>query len=51
MNFMDNKTQNRQADGFAAALAFQERGAVLVTGDKEFKSLEGEVKMLWLKGE
>lgn len=36
------------ADAFAAALAVQ-KNAHLVTGDQEFKPLEGEVKMLWLK--
>lgn len=35
------------ADCFAAALAKQ-RKAELVTGDKEFKEVEGEVKILWL---
>lgn len=35
------------ADSFAAALA-KERKAELVTGDKEFKQVEGEVKILWL---
>ena len=35
------------ADAFAAALA-KNRKAVLVTGDKEFKSLEGEFKINWL---
>lgn len=35
------------ADSFAAALA-KERKAELVTGDKEFKQVEGEVKVLWL---
>ena len=35
------------ADCFAAALAKQ-RKAELVTGDKEFKQVEGEVKLLWL---
>ena len=35
------------ADCFAAALAKQ-RKAELVTGDKEFKQVEGEVKVLWL---
>ena len=34
-------------DCFAAALAKQ-RKAELVTGDKEFKQVEGEVKLLWL---
>jgi ribonuclease VapC len=35
------------ADCFAAALAKQ-RKAELVTGDKEFKSVEKELKILWL---
>lgn len=37
------------ADAFAAALA-QERKAELVTGDPEFKALEKEIKISWLKG-
>ena len=36
------------ADAFAAALA-KERNAELVTGDPEFKALEKEIKVLWLK--
>lgn len=35
------------ADAFAAALA-KNRKAVLVTGDKEFKSLESEIKVNWI---
>lgn len=35
------------ADCFAAALT-KLRRAELVTGDKEFKEVEGEVKILWL---
>ena len=35
------------ADAFAAALT-KNRKAVLVTGDKEFKSLEGEIKVNWI---
>ena len=35
------------ADCFAAALA-KNRKAELVTGDKEFKVLEGEIKISWL---
>ncbi len=35
------------ADCFAAALA-KSRKAELVTGDKEFRQVEGEVKILWL---
>ena len=37
------------ADCFAAALA-RSRKADLVTGDEEFKSLEGEIKITWLHG-
>jgi predicted nucleic acid-binding protein len=36
------------ADGFAAALA-KERRAELVTGDPEFKALEKEIKIHWLR--
>ncbi|MHB1309244.1 MAG: PIN domain-containing protein [Limisphaerales bacterium] len=36
------------ADAFAAALA-REQEADLVTGDPEFKALEPEIKVLWLK--
>jgi predicted nucleic acid-binding protein len=36
------------ADAFAAALA-KEKKAELVTGDLEFKSLEKEIKIIWLK--
>jgi ribonuclease VapC len=36
------------ADAFAAALA-KERRAELVTGDPEFKPLDGEIKIQWLK--
>jgi ribonuclease VapC len=35
------------ADAFAAALAMQRR-AELVTGDPEFKPLEGKIKLRWL---
>lgn len=35
------------ADCFAAALA-RHRRVELVTGDKEFKQVDGEVKILWL---
>ena len=35
------------ADCFAAALA-KHRRVELVTGDKEFKQVEGEVRILWL---
>lgn len=36
------------ADAFAAALA-KEKKAELVTGDREFKALEKEIKIHWLK--
>lgn len=36
------------ADAFAAALA-RSRKAELITGDSEFKSLENEIKIAWLK--
>ena len=36
------------ADAFAAALA-RERKAELITGDPEFKALEKEIKIHWLK--
>ena len=36
------------ADSFAAALA-KEKKAELVTGDPEFKPLEKEIKIIWLK--
>ena len=36
------------ADAFAAALAKQQEAA-LVTGDPEFKALEKEIKLVWLK--
>lgn len=36
------------ADSFAAALAKKHK-AELVTGDKDFKQVEGEVKILWIK--
>ena len=35
------------ADAFAAALA-KERNAGLLTGDPELKTLENEIKILWL---
>ena len=35
------------ADAFAAALA-KEKKAELVTGDREFKALESEIKVRWL---
>lgn len=36
------------ADAFAAALA-KVKKAELVTGDREFKALEGEIRVTWLK--
>lgn len=36
------------ADAFAAVLA-KERRVELVTGDREFKPLEEEIKVQWLK--
>lgn len=36
------------ADGFAAALTSQEKDAVLLTGDQAFKSLEREIRVMWL---
>ncbi len=36
------------ADCFAAALAKQ-RKAVLVTGDREFKSLEADIRITWIQ--
>jgi predicted nucleic acid-binding protein len=46
----DFKTRYRLslADAFAAALA-RERKADLITGDTEFKPLEKEIKITWLK--
>ncbi len=46
----DFKTRHKVslADAFAAALA-KEKKAELVTGDPEFKALEKEVKIKWLK--
>ncbi|MCH8266538.1 MAG: type II toxin-antitoxin system VapC family toxin [Acidobacteria bacterium] len=41
------KKKMSYADCFAAALA-KSRKAALVTGDKEFKQVEGEVKILWI---
>ena len=43
------KSQNKMsyADCFAAALARSKR-ADLVTGDREFKPLEGEIKIQWI---
>jgi len=36
------------ADAFTAALA-REKKAELITGDPEFKALEKEIKIVWLK--
>ena len=36
------------ADAFAAALAKEKKGELL-TGDREFKALEKEIKIAWLK--
>ena len=36
------------ADAFAAALA-KEKNAELVTGDSEFRAVEQEIKVIWLK--
>lgn len=41
------KNKMSYADAFAAALAKNQK-AKLVTGDKEFKGLEGEIKMFWI---
>ena len=43
------KSQNKMsyADAFAAALA-KVKKAELVTGDNEFKPLDGEIKILWV---
>jgi predicted nucleic acid-binding protein len=38
------------ADAFAAALAKNLR-AELVTADREFKSVEGDIKLVWLKNQ
>jgi uncharacterized protein len=38
------------ADAFAAALA-KIRRAELITGDPEFRAVEGEVKIHWLRAE
>ena len=42
-----SKYQMSYADCFAAALAKEEK-ADLVTGDKEFKEVESEIKVLWI---
>ena len=43
-----SRFQMSLADAFAAALA-KEKKAELVTGDPEFKALEKEIKIAWLK--
>ena len=45
---LKSKHKMSYADCFAVALAKQ-RKAELVTGDKEFRQVEGEVKILWLE--
>ena len=45
---LKSKHKMSYADCFAAALAKQ-RKVELVTGDKEFRQVEGEVKILWLE--
>ena len=42
-----SKYKMSYADGFAATLASLEKGS-LITGDKEFRQVEGEIKILWL---
>ena len=45
---LKSKYRMSYADCFAAALARQ-RKAELVTGDRDFRQVEGEVKILWLE--
>jgi len=45
---LKSKHRMSYADCFAAALARQ-RKAELVTGDRDFRQVEGEVKILWLE--
>ncbi len=45
--FYKSKNKMSYADCFAAALAKQER-AELVTGDKEFKQVETDIKINWV---
>ena len=40
--------KNVTTDAFAAALARQKK-ATLFTGDRDFKQVEGEIKIGWLK--
>lgn len=42
-----SKNKMSYADCFAAALAKEERGE-LITGDKEFKEIEADIKVNWL---
>lgn len=42
-----SKYKTSYADAFAAAVA-QQKNAHLVTGDRDFKQVEGDVKVLWL---
>ena len=37
------------ADAFAAALTLKHKHSELITGDLEFKSVEKEIKINWLK--
>ena len=45
---LKNKHHLGLADAFAAALAMQKK-AELIAGDKEFKAVETEIKVVWLK--
>jgi len=45
---LKSKHRMSYAGCFAAALARQ-RKAELVTGDRDFRQVEGEVKILWLE--
>ena len=45
---LKSKHRMSYADCFAAALARQ-RKAELVTGDRDFRQVEGDVKILWLE--
>jgi predicted nucleic acid-binding protein len=45
-----SKHKMSYADACAAALAMQ-KNAHLVTGDKEFRQIESDVRILWLVGE
>jgi predicted nucleic acid-binding protein len=38
------------SDCFSAALAKVRNGSELLTGDKEFKRVEDEVRMKWVRG-